>query len=309
MFLLELFINVCAPIFVVVGLGWILDRKFRLHLETLVKLNIYLLVPAFIFCRVLDTELRGGESAKIVGFTMGVILCMFVASMVLGRLMGLKEQRKRALSLATMFFNCGNYGLPLVTLAFGHEGAAVQVYVLATMNVATFTIGLFLAQKKGEVGEVGRHWKTLMKVLRQPTLYALASGMVCRSLGWRVQDVNWLWQPLDLLQSGLIGFALLTLGVQMSQTRPEPFRAPLWAALATRLVVAPLAALGLVNLLGFSPMVSASLILAAGAPTAVNTALLAHEFEGDVSFATSAVYYSTLVSMLTTTATLALLKG
>ncbi|TLD70823.1 AEC family transporter [Phragmitibacter flavus] len=309
MFLFELFLNVCAPIFVVVGLGWVLDRKFRLHLETLVKLNIYLLVPAFIFCRVLDTELGEGEALKIVGFTMATIFAMFVASAVLGRLLGLNEQRKRALGLATMFYNCGNYGLPLVTLAFGHEGAAVQVYVLATMNVATFTIGLFLAQKKGEVGDVGQHWRTLMKVLRQPTLYALMAGMLCRWMGWRVQEVNWLWQPLDLLQSGLIGFALVTLGVQMSQTRPEPFRAPLWAALGTRLVMGPLVAVGLVNVLGFSPLVAGSLILAAGAPTAVNTALLAHEFEGDVSFATSAVYYSTIFSMVTTTVTLALLKG
>jgi malate permease and related proteins len=54
--------------------------------------------------------------------------------------------------------------------------------------------------------------------------------------------------------------------------------------------------------------VAASLVLAAGAPTAVNTALLAHEFGGDVSFATSAVYYSTILSLLTTTLNLMLLR-
>jgi len=37
-----------AAIAGVFGLGWLLDRRFRLHLETLVKLNIYLMVPAFI---------------------------------------------------------------------------------------------------------------------------------------------------------------------------------------------------------------------------------------------------------------------
>ena len=181
------------------------------------------------------------------------------------------------------------------------------MYVLATMNVATFTIGLFLSQKVGD-GEVRSHWRTLLKVLRQPTLYAMGAGILCRMLAWPVQNINWLWQPLELLQAGLIGFALLTLGVQMSQTRPEPFRAPLWGALGVRLIGGPLCAILLTKLLSFPPMVSASLILAAGAPTAVNTALLAHEFEGDVSFATSAVYYSTLFSMLTTTITLALLK-
>ena len=37
----HLFTDICLPIFVAIGLGWALDRRFRLHLESLVKLNIY----------------------------------------------------------------------------------------------------------------------------------------------------------------------------------------------------------------------------------------------------------------------------
>ena len=76
----DIFLEVCAPIFFVVGLGWLLDRKFRLHLETLIKLNIYLLVPAFIFARVVDTELSGGEALRIVAFTVGTIATMFICA-------------------------------------------------------------------------------------------------------------------------------------------------------------------------------------------------------------------------------------
>jgi malate permease and related proteins len=301
----DIFLNVCAPIFIVLALGWLLDRRFRMHLESLVKLNIYVMVPAFIFTRVLDTELSGGDALKIVCFTLSIVAFMFLASFVTSRLLGFAPKQKQALCLATMFYNSGNYGLPLVTLAFGHAGAAVQVYVLVTMNVATFTIGLFLAQERGSVGS---HKKALLTVLRQPALYAVALGALCKTLGLPIKEITWLWQPLDLIQAGLVGFALLTLGVQMSQTRPEPFKAPLWAAMGIRLIMGPLFALGLAKLMHFSPEATASLILAAGAPTAVNTALLAHEFGGDVSFATSAVYYSTLFSLLTTTVNLCLLR-
>lgn len=295
----QIFLNVCAPIFLIVGMGWVLDRKFKLHLESLVKLNIYLMVPAFIFTRVLGTELGGGEALKIVGFTLTVIFLMFVGSWIAARLFGMPHKQKQSLSLATMFYNCGNYGLPLVTLAFGQQAAAVQIYVLATMNVSTYTVGLFLAQSHGET--LVSHRKALMKVLRQPTLYALMLGVLCKTFDVPVKEITWLWEPLDLIQAGLIGFALVTLGVQMSQTRPAPFRAPLWSAIALRLFIAPALALPLTYLFGFPKEVAASLILAAAAPTAVNTALLAHEFGGDLSFSTSAVYYSTLFSMLTTT--------
>ena len=91
-------------------------------------------------------------------------------------------------------------------------------------------------------------------------------------------------------------------------TVSAPFRAPLWSAILLRLVISPALAVLLVMAFGFSRDVSASLILAAAAPTAVNTALLAHEFGGDVSFATSAVYYSTLISLITTPALVYVLK-
>jgi predicted permease len=259
---------------------------------------------------VLQTELAGSEAVKIVAFTLSIIALMFIGSWIAARLFGMGQKQRQSLSLATMFYNCGNYGLPLVTLAFGHEGAAVQVYVLATMNVSTFTVGLFLAQERGE--KPGAHWRALNAMLRQPTIYALLAGVAFKALkqwiGWDVQQHTWLWQPVDLLSSALVGFALFTLGVQMSQTKPAPFRAPLWAAIGIRLVLGPLFGLVLVKVMGFPPTVAASLLLAVGAPTAVNTALLAHEFGGDVSFATSAVYYSTLISLATTTLNLIMLK-
>ena len=302
----QLFLNVCAPIFLIVALGWLLDRKFHLHLESLVKLNIYLMVPAFIFTHVLATELAGSEALRIVGFTLAVIAFMFVGSTVAARVFRMEGRQRQSLSLATMFYNCGNYGLPLVTLAFGHKAAAIQIYVLATMNVATYTIGLFLAQSHGE--SAGSHRKALNKVISQPTIYALLAAVLCKTFAVPVSKIVWLWQPLDLLQSGLIGFALVTLGVQMSQTKPAPFRAPLWSAIALRLAIAPLLAMPLALAMGFPKDAVASLVLAAAAPTAVNTALLAHEFGCDISFSTSAVYYSTLFSMFTTTVLLYGLK-
>ena len=302
----RIFIDVCAPIFLIVAAGWLMDRKFRIHLESLVKLNIYLMVPAFIFTRVVGAELGGGEALRIAGFTLSTIALMFAGSLIAGRLFRMPRQGRRALALAAMFYNCGNYGLPLVILAFGQAAGEVQIFVLATMNVSTYTIGLLLAQSHGE--SAGSHRQALMKVLRQPTLYALFAGLACRGLELPVQQINWLWQPLDLIQSCLIGFALLTLGVQMSQTRPAPFRAPLWSAILLRLIISPALAVLLVMAFGFSREVSAVLILASAAPTAVNTALLAHEFGGDVPYSTSAVYYTTLFSMITTPALVYALK-
>jgi predicted permease len=49
------------------------------------------------------------------------------------------------------------------------------------------------------------------------------------------------------------------------------------------------------------------MVVSSSFPTAVNTALIAHEFQADSQFAAAAVFYSTLFSMVTVTVLIALL--
>lgn len=301
----QIITDVCLPLFVVVGFGWLLDRRFALSLETLVKINLYLLVPAFIFVRLLDTPLAGGEAARVMLCTLSVILLAGLLSGIVGRFLGMDTGSRKSLALASMFGNCGNFGIPLVTLAFGNEAAAVQVYVLVVMNVSTFTFGLFLANNGAAATS---HRRSLLSTIRQPSLYAVFSAALCKVMHLDVQRVTGIWQPLDILAAALVGTALLTLGVQLSQTRPAPLQAPLLSALSIRLLAAPLIAWGITHAMQFPPPIAAVLILTAGAPTAVNTALLAHEFGGNTAFATASVYFSTLLSLLTTSVNLAILR-
>jgi malate permease and related proteins len=304
--LVTLFLQVCLPIFLVAGLGWFMDRRFSLSLETLVKLNLYLLVPAFIFVRVTDTTMAGQQALWIVLGTFCTILLCAALSAVVAKVLQLDAAARSAHMLACMLANCGNFGLPLITLAFGKEAAAVQVYVLVTMNVSTFTLGLFLANASGKGGW---QWSTLLKTLRQPAVYAVTLAIFCKVMHWDVTQLPMLWQPAQMMADGLVGLALVTLGVQLSQTEPAPLRAPLISALAVRLLLGPCVAYAVTQCIGFSAATAAVIILAMGAPTAVNSALLAHEFGGDRRFATASVYYSTLFSMITVTLWLAVLRA
>jgi predicted permease len=303
----SIFLQVCLPLVVVVGVGFFMDRKFKLNLESLVKLNLYVMVPAFIFARLLDTPMAGHQAGRIMLACFSTLMLCGVASFAVGRVLHLNGASQKAHALASMLGNCGNFGLPLVTLAFGKEAAAVQVYALVTMNVSTFTVGLFLANADAR-GGWRSHAKALTATLRQPAIYAVTAAVICKNFGISVQSVTFLWEPVKMLADVLIGFALITLGVQLSQTKPAPLKAPLISALAIRLLIGPVIAYVLTELMGFPKAVAAVIILTAGSPTAVNSALLAHEFGGDRSFATASVYYSTILSMLTVTVNLAVLR-
>jgi predicted permease len=136
----SIFLQVCLPLVIVAGLGFVMDRKFRLNLESLVKLNLYLMVPAFIFVRLLDTPLAGGGEGWIMLVAFSTLILCGVVSFIVGRILKLDQAAQKAHALASMLGNCGNFGLPLVTLAFGHAAAAVQVYVLVTVLAIFSTV-------------------------------------------------------------------------------------------------------------------------------------------------------------------------
>lgn len=305
--------DICLPLLLVMGVGWGMDRKFRLSIETLVKLNLYLFVPAFIFVRLTTSELSDGVGLQVIGFTLCVLVAMGLASWAVAR----SPQERIAMQLGTMFYNSGNWGIPLMALAYPQTGPVVQVFVLATMNVSMFTLGILLASLQADhldSGENGARekkpaWRRLLPILRQPSIYAILAAVTVRRLELPVQEVVWLWKPLGYLADALVGFALITLGVQLSQTRPPRVGSRLAWALGIRLIGGPLVALGLVWLFGFRGEFAAVLILGAASPTAVNAALVTHEFKGDSRFAAAVVFYSTLLAVAVVTALLAVLRA
>lgn len=299
-----IFLNVCLPILVVAGAGFGLDRIFRLDLKTLVKLNLYLFVPAFILVRLSTSDLPAGTGLTIVGFTVCVILSMAALSWIACRLRRRSRTELASMQLATMIYNSGNWGIPLMALAFGPEGGVVQIFVLATMNLTSFSVGVFLANA-GSSERKG--W--LLPVLKQPSPWAIVVALILRATDNPLVDVPFLWVPLETMASALVAFALLTLGVQLSQTKPQSPRGDLSIALAIRLLGGPAVAVFLTWLFGFEGTTAAILIVGAAAPTAVNTALLAHEFKADSRFAAAAVFYSTLLAAIVVTAVLAALRA
>lgn len=303
----NLFRDVCLPIVVLISLGVLLDRRFALSLSSLVKLNIHLFVPGFIFVKVVESSVGRGDltALKAIGFTLSVIGVTGILGLAVARWMRWGAATSRSFLLSTMFYNCGNWGIPMVQLAYPGSGPPLHVFVLLTMNLSTFTLGLALASGH----ERGRSvWKSLGGILKLTPVYAISAGFLCKGLGIPVQDWKFVWEPLKYLDRGLVSIALITLGVQLSQTRPPRLNRVLGLSLAMRLLAGPVIAFGLTRIWGFDAASSAVLVLGASAPTAVNTALLAHDLKADSRFASAAVFYSTCMAVLTVTIILSIQK-
>lgn len=301
---IEIFFTVCLPILALAGTGWGLDRIFDLDLKSLVKLNIYLLVPAFILVRLTTSSLEGRLGLEVVLLTVCVIFGMGLISDLVCRIRKSKPSERYAMQLSTMIYNSGNWGIPLMALAFSERGAVVQVFVLATMNLTAFSLGIFLANA-GSSERKG--W--FLPILKQPSPWAILIALTLRATDNPLESVTFVWTPLNYLADALVAFALITLGVQLSKTKPPHPRGNLTYALVIRLLGGPVVAALLTWMFGLDGEVAAVLIVGAAAPTAVNTALLAHEFKADSRFAAAAVFYSTLLASIVVTVLLAVIRA
>lgn len=300
----SIFLTVIVPLFALIGLGWGIDRKFGFHLETLVKLTIYVFVPAFVFVRLVESTLEPGLLPRLATATLIVIIGMAILSVLAARLRGDPPATLTAMMLATMFYNCGNFGVPAIGLAFGPRAAELQVFVLVTMNIATFTVGTLIATWHHDTSG----WRKMLPMLRQPAVYAVVLALVLRETNLR--PVEWpIWVPLRMLADGTLGFMLLVLGVQLSKIKPNSLKDGLGAVVVIRLLLGPAIAFGAALAMGFDKETTKILVLGAGAPAAINTALLAHEFKADTRLASAAVFYTTLLSLVTVTIVLAILRA
>jgi len=186
--------------------------------------------------------------------------------------------------------------LPLIELILGRAFSGYQALVLALNNVLTFTVGIWLlARTRLSVQEAVR------QVLSMPLLYAVTLGIVLS-----ITDASLpapLLTALRYLGDGLIPVALVTLGVQLAEQAALQDGTALGVAAFLRLVVSPLSMVAIVHWLGIPSELARVLILGAAVPTAVNTALLAIEFQVNPTLAAAIVLVTTLFSALTVTLT------
>lgn len=303
------FTQVLLPILLMFGAGWALDRKWNVDLPTVVKLNINIFVPAFIFYELTTKEVRGATAWKAVGFTVAVVAVLFGIAGLVAHWRRYSLAQTRSLQIAAVFYNSANYGIPLMHLAYPGPSEALQVFIVLVQNVGNFTLGVFLVSSAKTSG-----WRGLLPIFRQPSVWAVISALVLRALHGPVNpdrfgSMRWLWEPLRYFHDGLVAVALITLGVQLSKTAARATLPRLGWALTLRLLVSPLVGWGVALLFGFEGELLRTMILSTSFPTAVNTALIAHEFKADTEFATGTVFWSTIFSMVSVTALIVLLRS
>ena len=300
--MLGIFVNVVLPVLIVAALGFAMERRFRIPIVPVNEVVLYLLMPCFIFTSLLGIDWRSDEPLRIGAFTVVLTVVMIAIGAVITRLLRLDRPTSSALLLTAAFPNLGNYGLSVVLLAYGGEGVRAGTILLAVQMLFGLTLAVFIASS----GHASIR-DSLVQVLRQPALYAVLAALAFGLTGTAVPQ--FIVSALTLPAQAAIPMMLLVLGMQISGTSGIEDPRLSAVAVVTRLIVGVLVGVVLADALGITGVARNVMIVGAAMPTAVFTTLTATRYGTRPRFVSDVVVASTLASIVTVTAVLAVLSG
>lgn len=291
---LDILLQVTLPIIALVGLGWGTQRRLALDVASLNRLLVYVVMPCFLVHHLSASSQPISEVWPTIYFTLIQFVLLIGTGWVSARIFRLPASYSAVVALATVYANVGNFGIPMVKLAFPPELILHQAVITSLMTILIVTVGAWMLAPAASAQGLAHRLGT---ALETPAIPAVAIGLLLRALDWHLPPIVAI--PLEMLASIFAPLALYALGAQLAVgSKGEVRRGPLSLVLALKLAAAPALTWGLAVLLGIPEQLRDLYVVAAATPVGVLLSVFALEYDRHPRFTASTILVSTLLSPL-----------
>lgn len=292
--LLTTFANNLLPVLTLGAAGFLLGRALSIDSRSLGRVIFYLFSPVLVFNLLLHNNLPLGEMARTMGFCLAVFIVMSALVLLIGRIARLDRPTMMAILLTAAFANTGNYGLPLVSFAFGEDALAHATLYFVTTSILFNTLGVLIAS----LGHLNFK-QAALGMLKVPTVYAVILAALLNQ--FHIALPLPLERTVGLAAEGAIPLMLILLGVELARVEWSHSLRALGLGAGLRLFVGPLIGFLLAIPFGLQGAARQGNLLQTAMPAAVTNAVLATEYKLDTSLVTAIIFIGTILSPLTLT--------
>ena len=279
--------------FLLAGVGYLLFKAGKISGEgshTLGNILIYVSLPAVIINGFLVE--RTPEHVSGILLSMAGALTLILLSVLISHFV---FRHNPIGAFAAAFSNPGFFGIPLVIASLGREYVFYAACFIAFLNIGQWTYGVSRL-----TGQPLRQGFALKKLIRAPFVIAITVGLVLFATQLPLPGI--LKDGLSAAAGLNTPLAMFTVGIYLAQTDLKKMLRDrsLYAVSAVRLLLIPLAALGILslfpaNLNGMKTV----LLIAAACPVGSNVAVYAQLHGKDYPYAVETVVISTALSLAT----------
>ncbi|GBC62056.1 transporter [Desulfonema ishimotonii] len=296
---MEIIITI-IPVFAVIGLGWLVQRKGFIPPEFLGPANrlvYYLAIPAMIFRSISKGSLKTDFNPSVLGLTLLPILLLFLVAWGVGKAGHIRREQFGTFMQSSFHGNLGYIGLAVAFYFLGEKGlASASILAGFIMILQNFLAVVALQLHNGDTS--GHHIKDmLVRILNNPVIVSALAGILWSLSGLPLPTV--VRRSLDIISNMALPLALLLIGASLSFHTLRDRQFSILSACLMKLILLPGLGILLYRLWGISPQLYLPGLILLASPTATIAYVMAREMNGDQDFAVGAISATTLLSAIT----------
>lgn len=304
-------LSLCAPLFLMVFLGWALVKigLFTTAVTKALSQFVFkLLMPVMLFDLMSDASERPPVDLKVlIAFFGSCVVVYLIGSFLGGRLFKQDSTGRVITGMGGIFGNNVQLGVPIVQTSLG-TAAMPTISLLIIFNVLLLWTSATACVEFGRTGgkiNWGRFLTALRNIFRNPIVLGILTGTTWSFTGLALPEV--VDKSASLVATATTPCALIVVGMGLAE---HSFTAALpKASLITllKLGLQPLVVWLFCVLLGLDAVQTHAATVLACLPVAINLYIMATQFESEEGEASNAIFVSTFISAFTVPLTLTLL--
>jgi malonate transporter len=297
-------LSVIAPIFALMGLGYVAVRK-RLYpaegVKSLIAFVNNFATPCLLYYSISNSDFVSAFNLSIIGpFYVAAVICFVVGIVIARKLFGNRPGESVAAGFSGTFTNTVLVGLPILSRAYGEAAMPVTLSIIGLHGAILLTLGMVTMELMRRDGKsLGQTMVVAVRrVVSNPLIWGIAAGITGSLL-----DVQ-LIEPAEaffvMMGQAVVPAALFGIGGALVEFKlSENWKQALVASLIKLIVHPALAYVMMIHILHVPMEIARYGILLAAMPAGVNIYVFATYYDRGVSVATNTILIATVLSAVT----------
>ncbi len=205
MYLFNIVLYKIIPLYLIILIGYIGTKLFKIDRETIGKTLIYILAPIIVFYGAFTTEISFTTLSLPILF---FFICCYVSILffIIGKFVYKEDATKNILAFASGSGNAGYFGLPVIATILGDKEFAISVMLILGVILYENTLGFYITARGGY-----SKYESIRKVVRLPSIYAFFIGIILNILNLELS--NNVVLVIEHFKSAYVVFGMMLIGM------------------------------------------------------------------------------------------------
>lgn len=296
-------LNTVTPVFVLLLAGYAAVKTGVLNtivIDGLMRFSTHIAVPCLLFSATSTIDFGTAYDWRIMLSYFGTIsICFGLAVFISRKRFSRRPGEAVAVGFSAMYSNLLLLGVPIVDRAFDEQALAIAIAIVSLNAPICYLVGIVVMESARADGRTYADTaSTVVKSMFKNTLMiGIISGFLVNLSGLALPQ--FLTVSVDMMSATALPCALFALGGLLSRYALAEQVAESSVLSVISLILCPMLAYLLCNLIGVSEASRNIVVLLAAIPPGLNAYLFASMYSRGVSTASSNVLIGTVLSMFT----------